>query len=588
MTTTAHTTRPVGPGAPARFARSVTRVLIDFRWYILAFAAVVAFGLGCVGFVEHLADPTPTDVVFHSLKLFFFTAPDATRLPPTLDVARFLAPVVASFAGLSALAALFRDRVLQMRIPLMHGHVVVCGVGYVGAEFLRHLQKAHVAAVVIESDRTNPHIELCRRLRIPVIVGDAQLNRNLRAAGVRRADRLLAVSPNDAVNTEIVAVARRAASGRPGGELRCLARIGDPQLCGMLRVQEANLADASAPLDFFNLDEVGARLLLDDFPIDEVGPHRPHLLISVLDATGGWLLVHAARDWHDRCRKRGLNPAITPLWVTLLDAHAEQRLGSLVGQYPALAQVCRFICAAPSVSDVRDLAARYAQDGAPPLTRCYVTAYCDEDALEAALMLRHEIDPTVPVVVVLSRRQGVSRLIEEVNTGNAPMRLDVFPTLQRTCTTELLQSGSFHAIAVAIHRRWRDAQLAAGKPAPSWDELDESRKQSSCAQARDIAVKLADIGCAIAPLRDWAAADFTFSDAELERLAVAEHDRWIDERLAEGWRPGPKDPQRKTTPYLVPFADLPPDIAEYDRIFVRDIPVFLAAAGLQVIRLPKT
>lgn len=46
----------------------------------------------------------------------------------------------------------------------------------------------------------------------------------------------------------------------------------------------------------------------------------------------------------------------------------------------------------------------------------------------------------------------------------------------------------------------------------------------------------------------------------------------------------PKDQQRKLTPYLLPFADLPPNIADYDRIFVRNIPAFLAAAGLQVIR----
>ena len=235
--------------------------------------------------------------------LFFFTAPDDTHLPIPLDVARFLAPIVASYAGLSGLAALFRDRVLQMRIPLMRGHVVVCGLGYVGGEFLRHLQQANVAAVVIESDRANPHIELCRSLRIPVIVGDAQLDRSLQAAGVRRADRLLAVCPHDAVNTEIVAVARRLASGRRGAELRCLARIGAPDLCGLLRVQEANLADASSSLDFFNINEIGARLLLDEFPIAAAGRGGPHVLVSDLDATGAWLVVHAARDWYERCHE---------------------------------------------------------------------------------------------------------------------------------------------------------------------------------------------------------------------------------------------------------------------------------------------
>ena len=568
-------------------ARSAARVLADFQWYVLAVAGVVAFTLGCFGFAEHLSNPRPSDVVFQSLMLFFFDAPDQTRLPIALDVARFLAPIVAGYAGLRALAALFRDRVLQMRIPLMRGHVVVCGLGYVGAEFLRHLRQANVPVVVIESDGANPQIELCRRLRIPVIVGDAQLDRNLHAAGVRHADRLLAACPDDAVNTEIVAVARRLAAGRRGAELRCLARIGDPDLCGLLRIQEANPVDASSSLDFFNINEVGARLLLDEFPIADAGAGRPHVLVSDLDATGAWLVVHAARDWFERCQKRNGHAASTPLWVTVLDARAEERVGSLVDRYPAVEQVCRFICAAASVCGVRDLAARYTDNGVPPLTRGYVTVYRDEDALQAALMLRHELDVAVPLVVALSRRRGVTRLINDVSARSVLMRLDVFPTLQRTCTTELLQSGSFHGIAVAIHRRWCAEQLAAGKPAPSWDELDESRRESSRAQARHIAVKLASIGCAIAPLRDWGASDFAFSNDEVDRLAIAEHDRWVSERRQAGWRSGPKDPQRKITPYLVPFADLPPDIAEYDRIFVREIPIFLASAGLQVIRVPK-
>lgn len=139
-------------------------------------------------------------------------------------------------------------------------------------------------------------------------------------------------------------------------------------------------------------------------------------------------------------------------------------------------------------------------------------------------------------------------------------------------------------MARAIHNRWRDEQLATGKPAPSWEELDESRKKSSREQARDIATKLRSIGCEIAPLQDSNARDFTFTDKEVERLAIAEHDRWMKERLAGGWSLGVKDIAHKKSPYLVPWEDLPPDIADYDRMFVREIPTLLASAGLQVIR----
>lgn len=149
-----------------------------------------------------------------------------------------------------------------------------------------------------------------------------------------------------------------------------------------------------------------------------------------------------------------------------------------------------------------------------------------------------------------------------------------------------VRDESVEAIAHAIHESWCGEQRAAGVAVPpGWDELDESRRNSSRAQARDIAVKLDLIGCAIAPLTGGGAQEFRFTDDEVNYLGSHEHDRWVKERIAAGWRPGPKDPAAKTTPYLVPFDQLPADIAEYDRMFVRAIPSLLAVVGLQVIRV---
>lgn len=145
---------------------------------------------------------------------------------------------------------------------------------------------------------------------------------------------------------------------------------------------------------------------------------------------------------------------------------------------------------------------------------------------------------------------------------------------------------SVEAIARAIHERWRAQQRSAGDAAPpTWEELDESRRDSSRAHARDIATKLELVGCAIAPLADDEAREFRFTDDEVKSLGIHEHNRWVNERIAAGWTAGPKDAARKTTPYLVPFDELPPDIAEYDLVFVREIPDLLAAAGLRVVRV---
>ena len=76
---------------------------------------------------------------------------------------------------------------------------------------------------------------------------------------------------------------------------------------------------------------------------------------------------------------------------------------------------------------------------------------------------------------------------------------------------------------------------------------------------------------------------FTFTSDELEKLSIMEHDRWADEKVAAGSTLGDEDPKLKKDPDLVPWRDLPRDIAEWDTNFVRAIPAMLAAVGLQII-----
>ena len=561
--------------------RSFARVLALYRWYLLGIAGIVALVLGCIGFWKLGGGRGLTDVAYDSLKLFLFTGPVSPDMPVTLDIARFLAPAVAGWAGLTALGTLFRDRVQQMRIPMMRGHVVICGLGYIGSVFLRHVHDAGLRTVVLDSDPANPHIDLCRSWGVPVITGDAQLERTLYEAGVRRAARLVAVCPNDEVNTEIVAVARRLAASRSRGELQCLARISNPELCALLRIQEAKRSDEISSLDFFNTDEISARVMLDHYPIDTAGK-QPHILVAHLDVLGVWVTLRAARYWHDNRTDNTV-----PLTVTVVDDDAEQRIAALHNHHPQLKQVCKFISCSTAVGDIRDLPTLHAKASAPLLNCGYVTAYRDEQALETALKLRHELDAGVPLVVALSRAQGMARLISDAGSASMLTNIDVFPTLSRTCTVELIRGGSYETLARVIHKRWCAEQLADGNDAKPWDEAEESLKESSRAHARHIAVKLRSIGCEIAPLRDWGASDFTFTDDEVEKLAVLEHDRWVKERIGAGWKQGDKNAELKTTPYLVPFVELDKKIADYDRMFVREIPAILASIGLQVIRTQR-
>ena len=51
-----------------------------------------------------------------------------------------------------------------------------------------------------------------------------------------------------------------------------------------------------------------------------------------------------------------------------------------------------------------------------------------------------------------------------------------------------------------------------------------------------------------------------------ERIAANVHDVWAQGRISEGWTYGPvKDAQRKVTPLLVPYDQLPESEKAYDR-----------------------
>ncbi len=68
-----------------------------------------------------------------------------------------------------------------------------------------------------------------------------------------------------------------------------------------------------------------------------------------------------------------------------------------------------------------------------------------------------------------------------------------------------------------------------------------------------------------------------------ERLAENAHEQWARQRLAEGWRYGPRrDDARKETPNLVPYGELPEAEREYDRIVVAETLKAIIALGFRI------
>lgn len=195
-------------------------------------------------------------------------------------------------------------------------------------------------------------------------------------------------------------------------------------------------------------------------------------------------------------------------------------------------------------------------------------------------------------MVRMTHDAGLATLLKGEEQGKGGFKnIHAFGLLDRVCKPELLLGGTHEILARAIHEDYVRNQKEKGSTPetnPSmvrWEDLLEHLRESNRRQGDHIGIKLRAVGCGIAPLTDWDAELFGFTPEEVEKLAVMEHDRWIEERRLDGWKYGEKkDIKKKTTPYLVPYNQLSEDIKEYDRNTVRALPVFLAKAGYQIRR----
>ena len=148
-------------------------------------------------------------------------------------------------------------------------------------------------------------------------------------------------------------------------------------------------------------------------------------------------------------------------------------------------------------------------------------------------------------------------------------------------------------VAEAIHRdcvrrrRAEGATVAGDASLAPWGELADTLKRSNRRQAADIERKLDAIGCDVVPASNGDE-PVSFEDDDGEVMAELEHERWVQERRADGWEVGPlEDVDARRSPFLVPWAELSEDVRDLDRDTVRQIPAFLVEIGDVVVRRPR-
>jgi hypothetical protein len=573
----------------------------SYEWPVVIGMGLMSIVLGYIGFRKHLPETgnenTVWDLMYRTLQLFVIDsgAIDSLENPIRweLNVSRFLAPAVAMYTALHALASIFSEQLDSFRLRFIKNHIIICGLGRKGLLISRMFYEQGLKVVVIEQDEGNKSINICREHCNFILIGNAADKEMLYNVRIDRARYLISVCGDDGINAEVAVYARELLQTAHHA-LTCVVHIVDPQLCNLLREQEIESQDKDMfRLTFFNIFESGARALLSDYPPfnvnDGAGEKSPHILIVGLGRFGQTLLVQSAKNWRDVHSKTGCQ-----LNMTVIDRRAERILGSLCLRYPQLSKLCNISPMDLDIDseDYERAAFLFDDAGQSIMNMIYICMDNDSRGLSAALTLyQHLRNRRVPIVIRMTHDAGLANLLKSDGAGGFS-NLFAFGLLDRTCGPDLLLGGTFEILARAIHEDYvlnqkREGSTPQNNPSMAgWEKLPEHLKESNRLQANDIGIKLKSIDCGVAPLTDWDKELFQFAPEEVEKLSEMEHERWHHERRRDGWKYGMmKDVGRKISPYLVHWNELPDEIREYDRNTVRGLPAFLARAGFQIYRL---
>jgi Trk K+ transport system NAD-binding subunit len=209
----------------------------------LVFAGLVAV-LGA-GFA--LLDVSAGVSPLNSLYLTLLDAAGAAVSDPTLPSGEKVAQFLLTFDGLAFLP-LVTAAIVGSRIPAIAaatrppatGHVIVAGLGGVGARIIGQLHDLGIEVVGVDKNAEATGMPLARRLGIRVVIGETHREETLQAAGIATCQALVSVTDSDIGNLETALNARALAA-----EPRIVVRLYDDDLAARVQATIGNTVSRS-------------------------------------------------------------------------------------------------------------------------------------------------------------------------------------------------------------------------------------------------------------------------------------------------------------------------------------------------------
>jgi len=618
------------------------KMLRRYRFLVLITLIIVVLVTGYIGFSIAIESQGPDNLLYYTLQLFVLQSGADVPINYPLEIARFIAAFLA-FYTLFFVIWLLIEHLQLFKLKLFRGHVVICGLGYLGPAIARRYIE-HKDVVIIEKDPDNPEIQLWRDEGAIVLVGDAARAETLKKAHVGRASDIFLVTGNDELNTEIATKCTDIVEGGKksapdnflekivdflkkilrkitfllvrGGfirrikknEVHCHVHIVDRNLYDMLLLSNMMTDSYQSPfkMDFFNLYQIAGCCIVKKhhpfLPLKE-GEKIPHILVIGAGRMGESLIVRTAKLWK-KSRKTGEN-----IQISCIDKDPGDKAKIFEWRYPALNRYCDLKIIEQNIYDLDFLNGSFLKKitHTAPISKVYICIDNTTVGMTSALTLARMPEFSRTDIIVRSTYIGdamdiFQKFHNRSDDSGTFSNITAFPIVEDDCCLNYICGGLREMIARASHKKYREKRLQKEKDPitddPSlneWDSLPDDLRNSNLDQVDHIYQKLRSINFHIETRKNWDEAPFPLKEYKnmVDQLARMEHSRWCRERRDAGWIYGkPHDKEEKyrkrITEYLVPYDDLSEEIKENDRNAVRRIPEFLELVDLKMVQTEES
>ena len=465
---------------------------------------------------------------------------DRAPIPPNeaLGYASMGAKILFGFAVIKGTLLIFGRKIRGWFFRRTKGHTIVCGAGERGDSIARRILERGEKVAVIEIAPDNDKVGELKELGAHIVQGNAHDAGTLRAAGVKNARRLIAVTVNDETNLAICREATdtsacEARAGVESFELRSYFsdRIPAGDSGGVIRLESFQCRAARQLML-----EVAAQLASD---------HAFH-------DRGVRLLIEAADPFRDEI----IRSAAVMLQISGEKKPVFEISGS--GEDDKKAFEARF----PTANLVADLR-WHAQSGDDLLPEedtdqpdaAVFALLTDARTLECAerFRLRHSLAPDRIVALLRSTAELYELAVSasETHAAYAGGSVKVRNLFGLGLGDEDPLDEKIDKEAAALHfdycRREKQKDPTWNKHPEKWCDLSDDVRDANRLQAAHFLVKR----------EAWLARRSGEDEKLLAHLARSEHMRWMAVKAMDGWRwAESRDDKRKRHHLLVPFDDL--------------------------------